>query len=68
MGLEPQAAVTADWVIIRDGDAGKLLVFSRLGMIKRLETQDHRRRDRLRRRPASSSPAAAASASTAVPS
>jgi outer membrane protein assembly factor BamB len=37
MGLEPEAAVTADWVIIRDGDAGRVLVFSRFGMTKRAE-------------------------------
>ena len=37
MGLEPEAAVTRDFVIIRDGDAGRLLVFSRIGLQKRLE-------------------------------
>ena len=37
MGTDPQAAVTPDWVIVRDGDAGKLLVFKRLGMEKKLE-------------------------------
>jgi outer membrane protein assembly factor BamB len=37
LGLEPEAAVTADLVIIRDGDAGRLLVFNRIGMTKRLE-------------------------------
>jgi hypothetical protein len=37
MGVDPQAAVTADWVIIRDGDAGRVLVFRRLGMQQRLE-------------------------------
>jgi hypothetical protein len=37
MGVDPQAAVTPDWVIIRDGDSGRLLVFKRLGMEQRLE-------------------------------
>jgi outer membrane protein assembly factor BamB len=37
MGVDPQAAVTPDWVIIRDGDSGRLLVFKRIGMEQRLE-------------------------------
>jgi outer membrane protein assembly factor BamB len=37
MGVDPQAAVTQEWVIIRDGDAGRLLVFRRFGMAQRLE-------------------------------
>ena len=31
MGVDPQAAVTPDWVIVRDGDAGRVLVFSGSG-------------------------------------
>jgi hypothetical protein len=37
MGLEPQAAVTADYVMIRDGNAGRLIVFAREGMAQKLE-------------------------------
>ena len=37
MGVDPQAAVTPDWVIVRDGDAGRILVFKRLGMQQKLE-------------------------------
>jgi len=37
MGVDPQAAVTPDWVIVRDGDAGRILVFKRIGMQQKLE-------------------------------
>lgn len=37
LGLDPQAAITADHLILRDPDAGRLLVFRLLGLAKQLE-------------------------------
>jgi outer membrane protein assembly factor BamB len=36
LGLDPQAAITQDHVILRDPDAGRLLAFSLTGMVPRL--------------------------------